>query len=172
MSHQDKRNHRVKCHFGKEDYYKHYKKTSKNPLSKELWNAILMDYLSGVSELISQKGMAYTMPSRMGLLEIRKAKREVSIDKDGNVKNTFHINWKATKELWATNERARDEKIKIRYVNKHTDGYSFEIKYIKNLATYKNKSVYKMMVNREMRRSMAKPIINKELDAFLIKTPR
>lgn len=169
MNHQDKRNHKVKCDYGKADYYKHYCEVIKKPLEKKLWNAILMDYLNGVAELISQKGMPYTMPSRMGLIEIRKTKKGVSIDKKGRVKNTFKINWKATKELWKENKRAREKKTLLRYVNKHTDGYSFEIKYIKNLATFKNKSVYRMLVNREMARSTAKPIINKEIDAFLLK---
>lgn len=165
----DKRNHKVISHYGKNDYYKHYCKTTINPVSKKIWDKVLMEYLSSVANLISQEGCVFNLPSRLGKMELRKVKKEVSLDKNGNIKNTLNINWKETKELWKTNIKAKEKNIKIRYINKHTDGYSFKIVYIKYTANYKNKSVYKMSINREMRRSTGKPILNNKLDAFLLK---
>lgn len=168
MSHQDKRNHKVKSDYGKNDYYKHYSNTVENPVSKELWDNVLMDYLNSINEMISQKGYVFRIPCRLGTIELRKIKKEVKLDQNGNVINTFNVNWKETKKLWLENPKAKEKGIKIRYVNKHSDGYSFRIVYIKKSATFKNKSVYKMLINREMRRSTEKPIMNKELDAFLL----
>ena len=88
--------------------------------------------------------------------------------KDGKIVNKLPVNWKATNKLWKENPEAKRKKIRIRYTNEHTDGYVFHVYYIKRNATFVNKGLYKMQVNREMARNMYNGIISGELDAFLL----
>lgn len=168
MKAQDKRNHKVKSDFGKADYYKHYSKTAKNPLSKEQYYKILDEYLNRVHNMIGLEGVSYNIPQRLGKIQLRKSKNVVKLKPDGTIKNTLAINWKATKDLWLKNPRAKERKIKIRYTNEHTDGYVFKLVYLKYNANYKNKSAYKMSINREMRRLTNIAVTKNNVDAFIL----
>lgn len=169
MSHQDKRNHKIKSDYGRADYYKHYCKKVDKPVSKERFYAILDDYLNEIHNMISQEGYEYDMPCRIGKIQFRKYKSEVKLSNDGKVINNLPINWKATNKLWEENPNAKEKKILVRHVNKHTGGYTYTLRYIKYNATYKNKTAYKMFINREMRRKTQGPIVQNKIDAFIIK---
>lgn len=168
MNPQDKRKHKIKCDYGTSHYYKAYKESFMEAVPNSVYSKILNDFLSQMRDSISQEGYIFNIPQRLGRIELRKNKREVTIDKDGNIKNTLPPNWKATKKLWESNEEARIKKTKIRYINEHTDGYVFRLYYIKNKANFKNKTIYKMSINRAMRRATEQPIITHKLDAFLL----
>lgn len=168
MNLQDKRNHKIKSHYGKADYYKHYCKTVKNPLPKEKYYKILEDYLEEIRNLIGKEGKTYILPQRLGKIQLRKIKGEIKLNDDGTIRNNLTINWKETKKLWNENPAAKEKKIKIRYLNEHTDGYSFKLVYLKYNANYKNKSAYKLSINRQMRRLTKGAILNGKVDAFLL----
>lgn len=168
MSQTETRNHKIKCQYGIADYLKFYKNTVDNPVDDKLYRKILRDYLVMNRDLVSEKAYTFRLPQRLGRIEVRKTKKEVKIDKNGNVVNKLAINWKKTNQLWKENKEAKKKKIKIRYTNEHTNGYIFRPRYIKNTANFKNKSVYKLSVNREMRRNMEGAIMNKTIDAFLL----
>lgn len=150
------------------DYYKSYVKDVNNPVSKQLHSNILKDFLKEMQKAISQEGYIFNIPQRLGKIELRKIKREVKVGEDGKIINTLNTNWRATFKLWEGNIEAKVKKTRIRYLNEHTNGYIFRIVYFKNTANFKNKSVYKMSLNREMRRSTEEPIINHKIDAFLL----
>jgi len=168
MSLQDKRNHKIKCHHGMNSYYKHYKETTKNPISKQLYTAIVKEFLNDIRDEISTNGYTFKLPQRLGKIELRKSKRTIKFDKEGNLINNLSINWKETNKLWKENLEAKIKKTKVRYTNEHTDGYVYKLVYLKYIANFKNKSLYTMSLNREMRRATAQPIINHKIDAFLL----
>jgi len=173
MSQIEHRNHKVKCQYGMTDYWNYYKSNSENPVKNLLFRKVFRDYLNANRNAVSNFAYIYRLPHRMGRIEIRKTKKEIKIDPNtGELINKLPINWQATKKLWIENEEAKEKKIKIRYTNEHTDGYIFRPKYMKNTANFKNKSVYKMSVNRELRRNTEPAIISKRIDAFLLETPR
>lgn len=167
MNQTETRDHKVKCHYGIKDYYNSYKKSSKKPVSSKLYSAILKEYLKLNQINISLFGYIFNLPKRLGRIELRKIKREVKI-KDGKIINNLPINWKGTKKLWSENPEAAKKKVKLRYSNEHSGGYVYRIVYVKYTANYKNKSIYKMQLNREMRRNTEKSILNKKVDAFLL----
>lgn len=165
---EDKRVHRVKSDFGSQDYYKHFvKETGINNVSGLLYGEILREFNGFVRDRISRRGSEYIMPNRIGKIELRKIKTEVFIDDDGNIINNLPPNWKATRELWASNEQARKNRTKIRYTNEHTGGYTFRLFFKKSKANFKNKSIYKMQFNRGMKRDLSKSIFAGRIDAFL-----
>ncbi len=150
---EDKRVHRVKTDFGSGDYYKHFiKTTGATHISRVKFGEILREFNDHVRDRISTKGAEYFMPERTGKIELRKSKTEVKIASDGSIINNLPVNWKATRELWAENEKAKEKKTKIRYTNEHTDGHTFRIFYRKSKANFKNKSIYKMRFNRDLKR--------------------
>ena len=168
MTEKDKRNHRIKADYGNYDYYKHFKLTnSDSNISRATYGKIVKEFNSHVRDRVSTKGAEYIMPCRVGKIELRKIKTEVSIDDEGNIVNNLPINWKATRELWAENESAKERKTKIRYTNEHTDGHTFRIFYRTSKANYKNKSIYKLKFNRTLKRQLSASIFAGRIDAFL-----
>jgi hypothetical protein len=165
---EDKRLHRVKADYGSGDYYKHFmSETGAKHISRILFGEVLREFNSHVRDRISTKGAEYIMPNRTGKIELRKKKNEVHLGENGEIINKLPVNWKATRELWATNERAKEKKTKIRYTNEHTGGYTFRIFYRTGKANFKNKSIYKMQFNRDMKRQLSRSIFAGRIDAFL-----
>jgi len=164
----DKRLHRIKTDFGSGDYYKYFvKSTGHKEITRVLFGEIMREFNDHVRNRISTKGAEYTMPSKTGKIELRKSKKEVKIDDDGNIVNNLPINWKASRELWDSNENAKEKKTKIRYTNEHTEGHTFRIFYRRSKANFKNKTIYKMRFNRTMKRQLSAAIFAGKIDAFL-----
>jgi hypothetical protein len=165
---EDIRNHKVKTDFGSGDYYDHFiKETGAKHISRIKFGEILREFNGHVRDRISTKGAEYIFPNRIGKIELRKIKTEIKIDDDGKVINNLPTDWKETRILWAQNEKARLNKTRMRYTNDHTDGHTFRIYYRKSKANFKNKSIYKMQFNREMKRQLSESIFAGRIDAFL-----
>jgi hypothetical protein len=168
MIEEDKRTHRVKCDYGTADYYKDFIREYKlDHIDSATFGAIVKEFNSHVRDGISKKGSVYTIPCRLGKIELRKIKTEVTIGDDGKIINNLPPNWRETRKLWAQSEVARRNRTKIRYTNEHTDGYTFRITYFKTKANFKNKSIYRLQFNREMKRELSKSIFKGNIDAFL-----
>ena len=172
MTKEDKRVHRVKTHYGNYDYYKYflanYRKLSSGKLvSRATFGQIVKEFNGHVRDRISTKGAEYAFPFRIGKLELRKLKTEVKIDDNGDIVNNLPINWRETRKLWEENKQAKEKKTKIRYTNEHTEGYTFRIFYRTSKANFKNKSIYKMKLNRTLKRQLSKSIFAGRIDAFL-----
>jgi len=164
----DRRIHRIKADFGSGHYYNHFVKTTGHKeIPRILFGEVMRDFNDHVRNRISTKGAEYSMPCRTGKIELRKSKKEVKINDDGKIINNLPVNWKASRELWADNENAKEKKIKIRYTNEHTDGHTFRIFYRRSKANYKNKTIYKMRFNRTMKRQLSIAIFAGKIDAFL-----
>tara|TARA_R110002051_G_scaffold301262_2_gene369010 strand:+ start:408 stop:914 length:507 start_codon:yes stop_codon:yes gene_type:complete len=165
---EDKRLHRIKTDYGNYDYYKHFiANTSGNSVTRATFGQIVKDFNGHVRDRISTKGAEYTLPCKIGKIELRKLKTEVKIAEDGSIINNLPVNWKATRELWAESESAKEKKTKIRYTNEHTEGYTFRIFYRTSKANFKNKSIYKMKLNRTLKRQLSQSIFAGRIDAFL-----
>lgn len=164
----ESRNHKVKTDFGTGDYYRFFKKKhDAGHISRYVFGKILREFNEHVSDSISKKGSEYTFPSKIGKIVLRKVKTEVTLDDDGNIINNLPTNWKATRELWKENPAAKERKVQIKFTNEHTDGYTFRIVYLRSKANYKNKSVYKLQFNRDMKRNLSESIFGGKIDAFL-----
>jgi len=149
---------KIKSHYGINDYYKYYKSKYPNDnISKKDFKNIFTIFNKELTKEIIEKGKV-KLPKRFGEIEIIKKKREVYINKEGVVINNKPIDWKATKDLWAINDEAKENKVLIRHNNKHTGGYVFRIAYNKKVAKYKNKSVYFFKPVRDFSRSINKRI--------------
>lgn len=167
---QQKRKHKIRTDYGSQDYYRFYKKNNpETTLTGREYGEVLRDFNNFVRDNMSLRGQPYKMPQRMGVIELRKRKTEVRIGEDGEIINRLPVNWKETRKLWEDNPEAKEKKIKIKFVNEHTDGYTFKFCYFKISANYKNKTIYKIRFNRTLKRQLSKSIFNKTIDAFVKK---
>ncbi len=164
---QETRKQRIKSDYGASSFFLFYNKKSKNPVPQSVYSKIIKEYNSFVRDQISCKGNSYNMPSNMGGIEIRKQKVEISFNDDGSIKNTLPVNWQETRKLWNDNPKAKEDKVKIRFVNDHSGGFTFKLWYIKGRANYKNKSIYRIRFNRQMKRQLSKSIFAHKIDAFV-----
>ena len=160
--------HKVKTDYGSGDYYNFFvRKYKASHISRAVFGAVVREFNEHVRDSLSRKGSEYIFPCKIGKIELRKIKTEVSIDSDGNIVNKLPTNWKETRKLWNENPKAKENKVKIKFTNEHTDGYTFRIVYLRSKANYKNKSVYKIKFNRIMKRDLSKSIFKGRIDAFL-----
>lgn len=163
------RNHRIHCQYGANEYFAYYKKHG-GTLDRHQFGCILKDLNLAIAEQILT-GYAFKMPSRMGALAITKRKEVVTI-KDGRVVTNKRIDFPATLKMWEEYPETKEAKQVVRFLNKHTQGYIYSIAYNRAYATFKNKSVYCVQVNRYIKRKLAKNLFaGFEIDA-LVEKPR
>ena len=165
---EDKRDHKVKTHYGMKDYFNFYlKKPGVKKVSRTVYGEVIKEFNGHVRDRLSMKGAGYIFPFRLGKIELRKVKTEVKIGDDGEIINNLPINWRETRKLWNESPKAKERGVKIRFTNEHTEGHTFRIFYIRSKANYKNKSIYKMQFNRQMKRQLSQSIFAGRIDAFL-----
>jgi len=163
------RNHRIHCQYGANEYFAYYKKHG-GELDRHQFGCILKDLNLAIAEQILS-GYAFKMPSRMGALAITKRKEVVTI-KDGKVVTNKRIDFPATLKMWEEYPETKEAKQVVRFLNKHTQGYIYSIAYNRAYATFRNKSVYCVQVNRYIKRKLAKNLFaGFEIDA-LVEKPR
>lgn len=166
---EDKRVHKIHCQYGANEYFAYYKKHG-GELDRHQFGCILKDLNLAIAEQILT-GYAFKMPSRMGALAITKRKEVVTI-KDGRVVTNKRIDFPATLKMWEEYPETKEAKQVVRFLNKHTQGYIYSIAYNRAYATFKNKSVYCVQVNRYIKRKLAKNLFaGFEIDA-LVEKPR
>lgn len=109
------------------------------------------------------EGKDINLPHRMGRIEIRKFKAKMAIE-NGKLVTNLPPDWKRTIDLWEEDKEAREAKILVRY-----EGIErFTIHYDKNLANYNNKSYYRFIPVRPLKKELKERIVNGSIDAFLL----
>jgi len=149
------RNHKIHSHFGANDFYRYYVSNG-GELSRAAFGRILKKINLALSSKILD-GYSFKMPSRMGILSVTRKKEFIGF-KDGKAVTNRPIDYKSTIDLWNSNPEAKAEKKLVRFINKHTNGWIYKIAYNKNYANYKNKSVYSLQINRDIKRTLASKI--------------
>jgi hypothetical protein len=107
------------------------------------------------------------LPYRLGSLSVRKYKTKVRLDNNGEViKTTLPIDYKATKELWMKDVKAKEDRVKIYNLNEHFNGYRTKFHWEKKLCNFKNIKIYKLRIARNYRRHLAKCIKENKVDYY------
>lgn len=160
--------HRSKADYGVNEYFRDFKLKNKgSEITRKMYGQIIKEYNSFLRDGLSTKGREILLPRKLGRAELRKSKTELTVDESGNIVNNLAINWKETRKLWLDNQEAKEKKIKIRFTNEHTDGYTFNITYMRSKADFKNKTLYTIRFNRKLKRDLSESIFNGRIDAFV-----
>ncbi len=160
-----KSNNKIQVHYGITDYYKYYKDKYKNHVSSKKYNKIISDFNNEIINLILNENIEYYMNHLHLVVGVRKVKRRPRIV-NGKLRNTVPIDWKVTKELWQSDEEAKEKKLLVRFNNSHTSGYIFSINLIKVGLGFKNKKYYKFKAARNFARDLAKRIKDEEKERY------
>ena len=147
---------KVRNSWGVYDCYKLIRKNHWYNLPRRLTEKEFYSIVRRVNLLLAEeikKGNTVKFPECMGSLELRKFKAGVSFV-DGQLYNTYPIDWKATNQLWATDTEARDRKILLRIENP----WVYHVRYCKDNATYENKVFYQFILNRTVRQGLSENI--------------
>ena len=153
--------------YGIVDIYRFYKKNQKEkglPVIPELtFRKILKYHNSEVCKSIVEDNNEFRLPYRLGYLRIRKFKTKFKLDANGNLKvSHLRPDWKATKDLWASNEEAKENKKIVYHANNHTKGFYFKWYWDKRTCNIKNSSVYSIIMSRAHKRYISQVVKNNE----------
>lgn len=118
-------------------------------------NATLQDQLL--------EGKDILLPHKMGRIEIRKFLAKIDY-KDGKLVTNLPIDWKKTIDLWWEDEECCKSKTLIRYENIER----FAIYYNKHFANFNNKSFYKFVPTRTLKKRLKQQIMSGRFDALLL----
>ena len=162
---QNTRTHKVTNSLGSYDAYKYIRKNKWFNIGRPLTEHEFYQIIRRINNYLAEElinGNDVIFPNRMGKLELRKRNALPIIDKNGNLKVTYAIDWDNTLKLWYEDEEAFNNKTLVRLPERNI----FRIKYNKNTANYNNKSFMEFQVNRNIKVRLKQKIKNNEIDAF------
>lgn len=150
-----------------EDMYKYYLKkkgskkgTHKFDIDKDTYRRVLYAFNEEISRRMIEESEDIRLLSRLGWLGIRKNKRKIKMDKNGNPITQLPVDWARTKEMWKKNPEAKRKGKVVHIHNEHSDGYVAGVKYFKTRARYPNKSIYDFVPTRSNSRALAEVMKN------------
>ena len=162
---QNTRTHKVTNSLGSYDAYKYIRRNKWFNIGRPLTEHEFYQIIRRVNNYLAEdliNGNDVIFPNRMGKLELRKRNSLPVIDKNGDLKVTYAIDWDSTLKLWYEDEEAFNNKTLVRLPERNI----FRIKYNKNTANYNNKSFMEFQVNRNIKVRLKQKIKNNEIDAF------
>ena len=162
---QNTRTHKITNSLGVYDAYKYLRKNKWFNIGRPVTEHEFYKIIRRINNYLAEdliNGNDIIFPNRMGKLELRKRNSLPVIDKNGNLKVTYAIDWDSTLKLWYEDEEAFNNKTLVRLPERNI----FRIKYNKNTANYNNKSFMEFQVNRNIKVRLKQKIKNNEIDAF------
>lgn len=154
---------KIKGDFKSIDLYNYYKslieKNSKYDIKQKVFSSIIKDF----NETLYQREIVlnnheFTIPCRLGTLRIKQFKRRYKIDENNKLISKLACNYKATRELWAKNPKAKENKKLIFHENTHSDGYEFRCHWSKKKSNTPCKSFYQFIPCRTNKRFISECI--------------
>ena len=162
---QDNRTHKITNSLGNYDAYKYIRKNKWFNIGRPLTEHEFYQIIRRINNYLAEElvnGNDIIFPNRMGKLELRKRNSLPVIDKNGNLKVTYAIDWDSTLKLWYEDEEAFNNKTLVKLPEKNI----FKIKNNKNTTNYENKRFMEFQVNRDIKTRLKQKIKNNEIDAF------
>ena len=162
---QNTRTHKITNSLGVYDAYKYIRKNKWFNIDRPLTEHEFYQIIRRINNYLAEgliNGNDIIFPNRMGKLELRKRNSLPIIDKKGNIKVTYAIDWDSTLKLWYEDEEAFNNKTLVKIPEKNI----FRVKYNKDTANYENKSFMEFQINRDIKTRLKQKIKNNEIDAF------
>ena len=162
---QNTRTHKITNSLGVYDAYKYIRKNKWFNIGRPLTEHEFYQIIRRINNYLAEElinGNDVIFPNRMGKLELRKRNSLPVIDKNGNLKVTYAIDWDSTLKLWYDDEEAFNSKTLVKLPERNI----FRVKYNKDSANYENKSFMEFQINRDIKTRLKQKIKNNEIDAF------
>lgn len=134
------------------DSYKLYKISTTNPVDIKQYIIYANEYNKFLMNKVFE-GNEITLPSRLGTLSIIGKKQKISFDENGKVKG-LAPDWVKTKQLWDSNESAKERKQIVYHTNSHTDNTRYKFFWSKQRILIQNKILYALKMTRDNKRKV------------------
>ena len=105
-------------------------------------------------------GKDIQLPGGMGSVGVRGTKRSPKVDANGNICG-LPPNWKATKELWSKDPKAKEEKQIIYYFNEKTQGIIYRLVWFRANEIFENKTMYSIKLQWGNKKLLSQSILSK-----------
>lgn len=143
---------KIKVTKGMSDAYKYYKANYKNEhaITQTEYSVIFKEVMERMMFRIIFEAADIKLPAGVGNLRIKKRPVKIKFNPNGTLcRKGLRVDWQATKDLWATDQEAKDNKQVIFHFNEHTDRYNLSFYYDKRTSLMKNQSAYKFKPARK-----------------------
>lgn len=150
--------------WGVYDAYKLMRKNGWYNIGRPLKEHEFYSIIRKVNKILAEglaKGSTVVFPDKMGVLELRKMPVGVSLV-NGELKNTYPIDWKNTLLLWFEDKEAEVNKTLLRKEVKNL----YYVKYNKFHAYYTNRCFYEFKLNRFIKLALKENINKDKVDAL------
>lgn len=155
---------KINATFKSNDFYKEYLSSSKNHLNRITYSNVRNELYSELSNILYEEG-EFKLPFKFGNMKIQKKQRKIVYNSDGTInKIGYKVDWKKTKEYWATKypgltpEELKEIKGKTKIYC--TSEWRLSINYIRAKAHYINKSIVWFKPSRDLARGLKKFVDN------------
>jgi len=112
-------------------------------------------------------GEIIKLPCRMGEILVGRYTGGPRIDKDGNLKIGYAVDWNRTLELWHEDEEAERDKILLRHEIKE----KAKVYLSKRSARFENQTYYKFKLVRILNNQIKNKLKEGTMSGFLFKRP-
>lgn len=154
----------MKKFYNTRDSYVVYKNMSVNPINISQYVQIINHFMKFLSSKLLSTG-EIILPDRLGRLSIFGKKVNVRIE-DGEIKG-LAPDWVKTKQLWESDEEAKNNKQLVYHFNEETNGIRYKFAWSKNRVLVSNKTLYNLRMTRSNKRELSRLV--REGKEFLIK---
>ena len=153
----------MKKFYNTRDSYIVYKNMSVNPINISEYVQIINQFMKFLILKLLSTG-EIILPERLGRLSIFGKKVNVRIE-DGEIKG-LAPDWVKTKQLWDSDEEAKNNKQLVYHFNEETNGIRYKFFWSKNRVLVSNKTLYNLRMTRSNKRELSKLV--KEGKEYLI----
>lgn len=154
----------MKKFYNTRDSYVVYKNMSVNPINISQYVQIINHFMKFLSSKLLSTG-EIILPDRLGRLSIFGKKVNVRIE-DGEIKG-LAPDWVKTKQLWDSDEEAKNNKQLVYHFNEETNGIRYKFAWSKNRVLVSNKTLYNLRMTRSNKRELSRLV--REGKEYLIK---
>ena len=154
----------MKKFYNTRDSYVVYKNMSDNPINISEYVQIINHFIKFLITKLLTTG-EINIPERLGRLSIFGKKVNVRIE-DGEIKG-LAPDWVKTKQLWDSDEEAKNNKQLVYHFNEETNGIRYKFSWSKNRVLVSNKTLYNLRMTRSNKRELSKLV--REGKEYLIK---
>lgn len=143
----------MKKFYNTRDSYVVYKNMSDNPINISEYVQIINQFMKFLILKLLSTG-EIILPERLGRLSIFGKKVNVRIE-DGEIKG-LAPDWVKTKQLWDSDEEAKNNKQLVYHFNEETNGIRYKFSWSKNRVLVSNKTLYNLRMTRSNKRELSK----------------
>ena len=143
----------MKKFYNTRDSYVVYKNMSVNPINISQYVQIINHFMKFLISKLLTTG-EITIPERLGKLSIFGKKVNVRIE-DGEIKG-LAPDWVKTKQLWESDEEAKNNKQLVYHFNEETNGIRYKFSWSKNRVLVSNKTLYNLRMTRSNKRELSR----------------